>query len=136
MKVAIQKKTVLLLNPKKSVVTAKTTAKDAQEQQRNMAKLSYIPGAGPIKLGTTLSTINNLAKKYNLTTENKTVAQLLAEVNELDINTKKDKIKMLVLGKNYSPINPEGVSSFVSNALYVAKVHLLKLINDISITSF
>lgn len=108
-----------LLNPKKLVVSTKTTAKDAMEQQRNMAKLSYIPGAGPIKLGTTFSTVNNLAKKYNLTTENKTVAQLLADVNELEINTKKDKIKMLVLGKNYSPINPEGVSSFVSNALNV-----------------
>lgn len=70
--------------------------------------------------GTTAITKNILKRelnKYGVSTKSKSVAQLLQEVTTLLDNNEKEKSKLLVLGKNYSPRNPDGTASLVNFAL-------------------
>lgn len=94
---------------------------DAQESAARKQSKTKGEGFGEVREVPYLvkNSLKSALDKAGIITKGKTVNQLLDEVNARQEGLNKNKTKMLVLGKNYSPINPEGVSSFVSNALNV-----------------
>lgn len=122
----VTKKEEVLLNLREALLeeVKKGNATKSLESQELLSKKKLSEKGSGLKLvreapSLVENSLKNTLNKYGISTKEKSIAQLLNEVTILQNSIEKDKTKMLVLGKNYSPINPEGVSSFITNALDV-----------------